>query len=53
MMTGDEKAIGTKMGISFAGKWVWKMKDYIDISFMNLLDPKYLFKDYVSHGTMN
>lgn len=45
-MTGDGKAIGTKFGIAFSGKWVWNMKDYIDRSFMKLFDPKYLFKDY-------
>ena len=45
-MTGDGKGIGTKFGIAFAGKWVWKMKDHIDRSFMKLFDPNYLFKDY-------
>ena len=44
-MTGDGKAIGTKFGIAFTGKWVWRMKDYIDVGFMKLFDPKYLFKD--------
>jgi len=38
LMTGDGKAIGTKFGIAFTGKWVWKMKDYIDVSFMNLFE---------------
>ena len=52
MMTGDGSAIGSKHGISFVGKWVWTMKNYIDTSFMNLLDPKYLFNDFVTHGTM-
>ena len=51
MMTGDEKAIGTKFGITFTGKWVWKMKDYIDLGFMKLFDPQYLFKDYKTKGT--
>lgn len=49
-MTGDGKAIGTKFGISFAGKWVWRMKDHIDTGFMKLFDPKYLFKDYETRG---
>jgi len=49
-MTGDGKAIGNKFGISFVGKWVWNMKDYIDRSFMKLFDPKYLFKDYETRG---
>jgi hypothetical protein len=46
MMTGDGRAVGSKFGISFYGKWVWKMKDFIDISFMVLFDPENLFKDY-------
>jgi len=46
MMTGDEMAIGSKFGISFYGRWVWKMKDFIDISFMVLFAPENLFKDY-------
>jgi hypothetical protein len=50
MMTGDGKAVGTKFGIAFTGKWVWNMKDYIDVSFMNLFDRKYLFKDYETKG---
>ena len=49
-MTGDGMAIGNKFGISFMGKWVWKMKDYIDVSFMKLFDPHYLFKDYSTLG---
>ena len=48
MMTGDERAIGFKFGITFYGKWVWKMKDFIDISFMVLFDPNNLFKDYAT-----
>jgi len=27
MMTGDEKAIGSKFGITFTGRWVWRLKD--------------------------
>lgn len=46
MMTGDERAVGFKFGITFYGKWVWKMKDFIDVSFMVLFDPSNLFKDY-------
>lgn len=48
LMTGDEKAIGTKFGVAFTGDWVWKMKDWIDVSFMNLFDPQFLFKDWAS-----
>ena len=36
LMTGDEKAIGTKFGMAWSGRWVWKMKDFIDGSFMRL-----------------
>jgi NADH dehydrogenase FAD-containing subunit len=50
MMTGDGKAVGTKFGIAFAGKWVWKMKDYIDVSFMNLFNKHYLFEDFETKG---
>eukprot|EP00347_Sterkiella_histriomuscorum_P018476 403345372 len=50
LMTADEKAIGSKFGIAFAGKWVWKMKDRIDTSFMKLFDPMYLYKDYAKFG---
>lgn len=48
LMTGDERAMGSKFGISFYGKWVWNMKDYIDMSFMQLFDPHNLFVDYKS-----
>ena len=36
---GDGTSIGSKYGISFVGKWVWEMKDYIDVAFMNLFTP--------------
>mmetsp|Transcript_4732 Transcript_4732/g.7132 ORF Transcript_4732/g.7132 Transcript_4732/m.7132 type:complete len:471 (-) Transcript_4732:56-1468(-) len=50
MMTGDGMSIGSKFGICFYGKWVWKMKDFIDLSFMVLFDPSNLFKDYEKQG---
>jgi len=50
LMTGDGSAVGNKFGIAFSGRWVWKMKDYIDRSFMKLFDPNYLFKDYQTKG---
>ena len=50
-MTGDQKAIGTKFGMAWSGKWVWNMKDYIDVGFMNLFTPQHLFRDYETHGT--
>lgn len=43
---GNEHAIGAKFGIAFAGRWVWKMKDFIDRSFMKIFDGNYLFKDF-------
>ena len=46
LMTADGKAIGTKFGIAFCGKWVWNMKDYIDVGFMKLFYADYLFKDH-------
>lgn len=49
-MTGDGAGIGTKFGISFTGKWVWGLKDFIDTGFMKLFNPHYLFKDYEKHG---
>ena len=45
LMTGDGKAIGSKFGIAFTGKWVWHMKDYIDVGFMKMFYANYLFKD--------
>jgi len=50
-MTGDGQAIGTKFGMAWNGKWVWKMKDYIDSGFMKLFMPQYLFRDYATQGT--
>ena len=50
LMLGNGKSIGTKFGITFVGKWVWEMKDFIDLSFMHLFDPHYLFEDYENLG---
>jgi len=33
--TGKQHAIGSRSGFSFAGRWVWLWKDYIDRKFMN------------------
>ena len=46
MMTGDGYCIGSKYGISFYGKWVWNLKDYIDVGFLNLFHPNKIFKNY-------
>lgn len=50
MTTGEGKAIGHKFGKTFTGRWVWKMKDFIDKSFVHLFDPKNLFVDYETKG---
>ena len=39
LAVGDGTSIGSKYGITFVGKWVWEMKDYIDVSFMDLFTP--------------
>ena len=51
MMTGDGDCIGSKHGVGFYGSWVWGLKDFIDMSFMNLFNPKYLFENYETEGT--
>jgi len=33
--SGRQHAIGSRSGMSFAGRWVWKWKDHIDRTFMN------------------
>lgn len=52
MMTGDSSSIGSKFGIAFVGKWVWELKDMIDMSFMDLFNPNYLFENYKENGTL-
>ena len=32
--TGEDHAVGTRNGITFAGNWVWRWKDWIDRRFM-------------------
>ncbi len=34
MSTGGRRAIGTRNGITFGGRWVWRLKDWIDRRFM-------------------
>lgn len=51
MMTGDGNCIGAKFGMCFVGKWVWGLKDFIDMGFMDLFNPKYLFNDYENKGS--
>ncbi len=50
LMTSDDYCIGVIFGISFIGKWVLAMKDYVDKNFMKLCAPNYLFKDYATKG---
>lgn len=33
--TGHKHAIGSRSGITFSGHWVWRLKHFIDQSFMN------------------
>lgn len=40
--TGDKYAVGTRAGLTFSGRWLWRWKDRIDRTFMdkyNALDP--------------
>lgn len=37
---GNQMAVGQKMGFSFSGKWVWRWKNHIDLTFMNLFFEK-------------
>jgi selenide,water dikinase len=32
---GNRRALGTKWGVVFAGRWVWRLKDVIDRRFMD------------------
>ncbi|KAL7492896.1 hypothetical protein ACHAWT_002015 [Skeletonema menzelii] len=38
LMCGDGTALGFRFGIPLYGKWVWKLKDHIDVMFMDLFD---------------
>jgi NADH dehydrogenase FAD-containing subunit len=38
----DGRAVGTKFGIAFEGPWVWKLKDWIDQSWMQLFTKEAL-----------
>jgi selenide,water dikinase len=33
---GDKQAFGTKFGISFYGRWVWNLKQNIDVNFVKM-----------------
>ena len=47
--SGDGKGIGCKYDISFKGAWVWKLKDWIDISWMNKFNVNNLLKNDDKH----
>lgn len=32
--TGQRQAIGSRSGVTFSGKWVWQLKNWIDVKFM-------------------
>ena len=42
LVCGDREALGFRFGMALRGRWVWKLKDHIDQSFMNLFDPAHL-----------
>jgi len=44
LMCGDGKALGFRFGIPLFGKWVWELKDHIDVMFMRLFDVNLLPK---------
>ena len=35
LCTGDGSAIGSKLGVALQGKWVWRLKDWSDQSWMS------------------
>jgi glycine/serine hydroxymethyltransferase len=37
MSTGHRSAIGTRNGIVVEGRWVWRLKDHLDRSFISRL----------------
>ncbi len=39
LMTGDGSAIGSYKGFAPRGRWVWKLKDWIDRRWMRKFDP--------------
>ena len=39
---GDGKALGLRFGLVFYGKWVFDLKNRIDLNFMQLFDPEKL-----------
>lgn len=50
---GGQQAIGEWHGFSFQGRWVWKLKDYIDTNFMKMYQslPEKMLAKMNSSGT--
>lgn len=46
LATGDRRAILSYKGLTFRGRWCWRLKDYIDGRFMDK------HQDYTSHANM-
>jgi pyridine nucleotide-disulfide oxidoreductase family protein len=42
LMAGDGTALGFRFGLPLFGKWVWLLKDNIDVMFMDLFQAKNL-----------
>ncbi|GMH50241.1 hypothetical protein TrRE_jg1401 [Triparma retinervis] len=38
IMLGDGEAVGFRFGEYIRGRWVWELKDFIDVGFMDLFD---------------
>ena len=43
---GDKEAYGTKFGLGFYGKWVWNLKEYIDVNFVNMFNKNSSFENF-------
>ena len=52
--TGDRYAVGTRNGLAFEGRWAWRLKDWLDRSFIDsfrsaAIDPARLPKPETNH----
>eukprot|EP00804_Cyclotella_cryptica_P004811 CCRYP_004899-RB/>CCRYP_004899-RB protein AED:0.18 eAED:0.18 QI:151/0.8/0.83/1/0.8/0.83/6/2248/608 len=45
LMCGDGTALGFRFGIPLYGKWVWNLKNHIDLMFMDLFNVNNLKKE--------
>jgi selenide,water dikinase len=48
--TGKRHPIGTGSGVAFAGRWVWRLKDWIDRRFMAQFSAVSLTAQKSTHG---